>query len=94
MEFKHNESNLKDALNISQKDISDCTKKIADILKDAVLDKDFKYSHVVEKILLTFSYNELVLISSVYVLDKIKDSNSVISAVLNTFNRTDDEKNN
>lgn len=94
MEFKHNENNLKDALNISQKDITGCTAKIADILNDAFLNEDFKYSHVVEKILHTFSYNELILVSSVYIIDKIKDSNSIISAVSNMFNKTDDEKNN
>jgi predicted nucleic-acid-binding protein len=98
MEFNHNEAKLKDALNVSEKDLEDCKEKVTQIIKSCFLEENFKPSHAVEKIVHTFSYNELIFIASVYILEKVNyfekelenASDNIISSIIKKLKEDND----
>lgn len=73
LKFDHTkEADFLEALGLSENDMQDINKKFASMSQFIITDQP-KKSELVEKIAQTFSYNELVLATTFFVIDKTAD---------------------
>jgi len=82
--FDHSKKSFVDALGFDPKDIAEMNSKLADISKVMLLEQP-EQSELCQKIAETFSYNELLLLTTLYVVDKtaqIIDENPILVKIL------------
>lgn len=72
MEFNHDKSSLAEALGISEKHLEEIGNKLSTIAIDTIKADHSKPSHIAEKIVHEFSYNELIFVATQYIMDKIE----------------------
>lgn len=74
LKFDHTkeDKNFLEALGLSESDLQDLNKKLASI-SNFIITNQPKKSELVERIVQTFSYNELVLATTFFTIDKTAD---------------------
>lgn len=73
LKFDHTkDADFLEALGLSENDLQDINKKFASMSQFIIADQP-KKSELVERIAQTFSYNELVLATTFFVIDKTAD---------------------
>lgn len=82
--FDHSKENFVDSLGFDPKDIAEMNNKLADISRVMLLEQP-QQSELCQKIAETFSYNELLLLTTLYVVDKtaqIIEENPILVKIL------------
>lgn len=69
LKFDHTQSDTTKALGFTDSDLECLKEKLANLSKYAILEQP-KQSQVSQKIAETFSYNELIVIATMFVVDK------------------------
>ena len=69
LKFDHTQSDTTKALGFTENDLDCLTEKLAKLSKYAILEGP-KQSEIGQKIAETFSYNELIIVSTMFVLEK------------------------
>ena len=74
LKFDHTkkDENFLEALGLSENDLQDLNKKFA-LISSFIITNPPKKSELVERIAQTFSYNELVLTTTFFIIDKTAD---------------------
>ena len=72
LKFDHTQSDTTRALGLTENDLECLTEKLAKLSKYAILEQP-KQSMIGQKIAETFSYNELIIVSTMFVIEKTLD---------------------
>lgn len=67
--FDHNKDCFMESMGFNFKDLEETTGKLADMSR-FIIDNEPKISELTEEIAKTFSYNELLILSTLYVVEK------------------------
>lgn len=80
MNIDHSKSSFPEAVGFKEKDLNDLQDKTSDIFKDYVR-KHSKMSIVTEQLRDTLSYDELLLIATIYITEKADEMHNTVKKI-------------